>query len=372
MERDCEVKDEKIKSIPIREIVKGYANDDEEGIVGFDGKLNIRPKYQREFLYEGKRENAVIETIMKGLPLGLLHWSVNEDGTYEILDGQQRILSVCRYVAGKFSIKLSSFPTYFENLHTDTREHFLNYEMLVYKFKGNETEKRDWFETINTGGLVLTTQELRNAICTGTWLTDAKRHFSKTGCQAYNIASEYMKGSPIRQDYLETAIDWISGGKIEEYMAKNQHEPNANEIWLYFQKVIDWVKVIFPKNCKGIMKGVSWGFLYNDFKEGKFDTAKLGEEITKLMQDDDVTNKRGIYEYVLRRDEKYLNIRTFTPNQKREAYERRNGICPKCGKHFEIDEMEGDHITPWHEGGKTTGENCQMICKYCNRTKAGK
>lgn len=365
------MKDEKVKSIPIKEIVEGYADNEEEGIVGFNGKLNIRPKYQREFIYKGKREVAVIETVMKGLPLGLLHWSVNEDGTYEILDGQQRILSICRYVAGIFSINISSSPTYFQNLHEDTKEHLLNYEMLVYEFKGNETEKRGWFETINTGGLVLADQELRNATYTGTWLEDAKRHFSKTGCAAYGMAKEYMTGSPIRQDYLETAIGWISGGHIEEYMAKNQHKPNANELWLYFQKVIDWVKVVFPKYRKE-MKGVSFGVLYNEFKDNEFDIATLETEITKLMQDDDVTNKRGIYEYVLTRKEKCLSIRAFTPNHKREAYERQNGICPQCDKHFKIEEMEGDHIKPWHEGGKTIGTNCQMLCRYCNRTKSGK
>ena len=180
-----------------------------------------------------------------------------------------------------------------------------------------------------------------------------------------------MKGSPIRQDYLETAIDWISGGHIEEYMAENQHKPNANELWLYFQNVVNWVKVVFPKYYKE-MKGVAFGRLYNEFKDKEFDSQKLEEEITKLMLDEDVTNKKGIYEYVLTREEKYLNIRAFSDNQKREVYEKQKGVCPKCGKYYEIEQMEGDHITPWREGGKTVTENCQMLCKTDNRIKSGK
>ena len=184
------------------------------------------------------------------------------------------------------------------------------------------------------------------------------------------MASDYMKGSPIRQDYLETTISWISNGEIEEYMAKNQHKPNANELWRYFQSVLNWTKAVFPKYRKE-MRDVDFGILYNKFKDKEFDSKKIEKEITKLMQDDDVTKKSGIYVYVLTRNEKYLNIRAFTDNQKREAYERQKGICPKCKKHFEIEETEADHITPWHEGGKTTSENCQILCKQDNRIKSG-
>jgi hypothetical protein len=179
-----------------------------------------------------------------------------------------------------------------------------------------------------------------------------------------------MTGSPIRQDYLETSISWISNDDIEQYMAANQHKPNANEIWLYFQSVISWIKVVFPKYRKE-MKGIDFGFIYNKFKDEQFDSKKLEEEITKLMKDEDVTKKSGIYEYVLTRNEKYLSLRAFTDNQKREAYERQNGICVKCNTHFELNEMEADHITPWHSGGKTVSENCQMLCKHDNRIKSG-
>ena len=242
---------------------------------------------------------------------------------------------------------------------------------MIYFCEGKDKEKLDWFKIINIAGMQLTEQELRNAIYTGEWLTDAKRHFSKTNCPAYNLASEYIKGVLNRQDYLETAISWISDGKIEDYMAKNQHKPNANELWLYFQKVISWIKVVFPKYYKE-MKGVDFGTLYNKFKDKEFNSKNLGDEITKLMQDDEVQKKSGIFPYVLTRDERHLNLRAFSDNQKREAYERQKGICFECKNHFEIEEMEADHIDPWHEGGKTIAENCKMLCKHDNRIKSGK
>ena len=211
---------------------------------------------------------------------------------------------------------------------------------------------------------------MRNAVYSGPWVTDARRYFSKTGCPAYAIGSDYLTGSPIRQDYLETAIERIAEGTIEDYMSIHQHEPNASALWIYFQAVISWVKATFPKYRKE-MKGIDRGVLYNQFHANVFDTAKLESEIATLMMDGDVTKKSGIYRYVLTRDEKYLNISSFTDNQKREAYERQKGICVKCGNHFELDEMEADHITPWHEGGKTSAKNCQMLCKDDNRRKSG-
>jgi len=355
-----------LKEITIREVSTGYINDEEEGVVGFGGKLNIRPKYQREFVYKDKQRDAVIETVKKNFPLNVMYWVKNEDDTYEVLDGQQRTISICEYVAGSFSLN----SLYLHNLTNVERDQILDYKLMVYFCEGNDKEKLDWFKTINIAGEKLFDQELRNAIYTGTWLTDAKRYFSKTNCAAYNIGNNYLTGSAIRQDYLETAICWLSNDNIELYMAQNQHKPNANELWLYFQSVINWIKAVFPKYRKE-MKGVSFGVLYNKFKDEHFDSKKLEEEITKLMQDEDVTKKSGIYEYVLTRNEKYLSIRAFTPNQKREAYERQKGICIKCLQHFELDEMEADHINPWHGGGKTNAENCQMLCKPDNRIKSG-
>ena len=356
-----------LHEIPIKEVSEGYKNDEEEGVVGFGGKLNIRPKYQREFVYKEKQRNAVIETIRKNFPLNVMYWVKNDDGNFEVMDGQQRTISFCEYITGKFSLNFQ----YFHNLQEDEKEQILNYKLMIYFCEGTDKERLDWFKTINIAGEKLTDQELRNAIYSGTWLTDAKRHFSKTNCPAYNIASDYMNGSPIRQDYLETAISWINNDEIEKYMADHQHDSNANELWLYFQTVINWVKATFLKYRRE-MKGISWGILYNQFKNEKLDSQKLEEEIIKLMQDEEVTKKSGIYSYILTKEEKYLNLRSFTDNQKREAYERQKGICPKCKKHFEIEEMEADHITPWHEGGKTIPENCQMLCKHENRVKSGK
>ncbi len=356
-----------LKEISIREVSNGYFNDNEEGVVGYGGMLNIRPKYQREFVYKDKQRDSVIETVKKNFPLNVMYWVKNQDGTYEVLDGQQRTISVCEYVSGSYSLN----SMYFHNLTDVEQNQILDYKLMVYFCEGNDKEKLDWFKTINIAGEKLTAQELRNAIYTGTWLTDAKKHFSKTGCPAYNIGSDYVTGSPIRQDYLETAISWLSNDNIEQYMAENQLKPNANELWLYYNSVISWVRVVFPKYRKE-MKGVNYGVLFNAYKDKQYDSTKLEVEITSLMQDEDVTKKSGIYEYVITRNEKYLSIRAFTDKQKREAFEKQKGICSKCGVEFALNEMEADHITPWHEGGKTTAENCQMLCKYDNRIKSGK
>lgn len=355
-----------LKEITIREVSKNYLNDNEEGVVGFGGKLNIRPKYQREFVYKDKQRDAVIETVNKNFPLNVMYWVKNEDDTYEVLDGQQRTISICEYVNGSFSLN----SMYFHNLTNVEKEKILDYKLMVYFCEGNDKEKLDWFKTINIAGEKLTNQELRNAIYTGTWLTDAKRYFSKSNCPAFNIGNDYLTGSAIRQDYLETTISWLSNDNIEQYMAENQHKPNASELWLYFTSLMNWIKVVFPKYRKE-MKGINYGFLYNKYKDQQFDAKKLEEEITTLMQDEDVTKKSGIYEYVLTRNEKYLSIRAFTDKQKREAFERQKGICPKCKVTFELNEMEADHITPWHSGGKSTADNCQMLCKHDNRIKSG-
>jgi hypothetical protein len=356
-----------LKEITIREVAKNYVDNAEEGVIGYNGKLNIRPPYQREFVYDEKKRNAVVNTIQKNFPLNVMYWVKNEDGTFEVLDGQQRTISFCQYINSGFMIDHRAFV----NLTETERQQILNYKLMIYFCEGTDREKLDWFRIINIAGEKLFDQELRNAVYTGPWLADAKLKFSKTNCAAYLLGKDYVAGSPIRQEYLETAIDWIAGGKIEEYMAKNQHVQNANELWLYFQSVIQWVMATFP-NYRKEMKGISWGKLYNRFKDKHFDTAKLEEQIKKLMADDDVGSKKGVYEYVLSGEERCLNVRIFSDTMKRGAYERQSGICPKCNKHFTFGQMEGDHITPWNAGGKTVTENCQMLCKDCNRRKAGK
>jgi len=354
-----------LKEITVRELTKDYKDNEENGVIGFGGKLDIRPPFQREFIYGEKERNAVIDTLTKDFPLNVMYWAVREDGNFEIIDGQQRTISICQYVEGDFSLNGLAF----HNLPKDKQEQILNYTLMVYYCSGNDSEKLGWFETINIAGKVLTKQELRNAVYSGSWVSDAKRYFSKNNRP--KIGDEYLSGSATRQEYLETAIDWISDGNIKEYMSKNQHEPKANELWLYFQSVINWVKATFTKYRRE-MKGIKWGFLCNEFKDQKYDSMKLEEEIANLMEDEDVGNKKGIYSYVLTRKEKYLNIRAFSDKQKRETYEKQKGICRECKGEFKIGEMEADHITPWHSGGKTTSENCQMLCKDDNRRKSGK
>ncbi|MCD4829448.1 MAG: DUF262 domain-containing protein [Candidatus Cloacimonetes bacterium] len=356
-----------LKEITIRELTEGYEDNEEAGVLGFGGKLDIRPPYQREFIYKDKQRAAVIDTITKDFPLNVMYWAVREDGNFEVIDGQQRTISVCQYVVGDFAFN----SRYFHNLQNDEREQILGYKLMVYLCSGTDSERLEWFKIINIAGEKLTDQELRNAVYAGSWVSDVKRYFSKNGCAAYGLGSDYLKGSPIRQDYLETAIKWKNDGAIEQYMAEHQHKPNANSLWLYFQAVIAWIQATFPTYRKE-MKGVAWGDLYNEFNEQEFDPNKLEVEISRLMEDEDVTKKKGIYSFVLDGKEKCLNIRAFSKNQKREAFERQKGICPDCNEHFDIDEMEGDHIKPWHEGGKTNEENCQMLCKSCNRSKSGK
>ena len=355
-----------LHEITVRELTNNYQDNEENGVVGYGGRLDIRPPYQREFIYKDKQRDAVINTITKDFPLNVMYWAVREDGNFEVIDGQQRTISICQYITGDFSF----LGRYFHNLQTDEKDQILNYKLMVYLCSGADSEKLEWFRTINIAGEKLTEQELRNAVYAGSWVTDAKRYFSKSGCVASQIGGDYLNGSPIRQEYLETAIYWISDGHIEEYMANHQHDPNATALWIYFQSVITWVTATFT-NKRRFMKGVDWGTLYNKYKDNTYDTKEFEVVISKLIADDDVTKKSGIYPYILTSDEKYLSIRAFSDSIKQKVYERQKGICIKCKKQFELDEMEADHITPWHEGGKTMEENCQMLCKDDNRRKSG-
>lgn len=356
--------DIELHNIKVRDLVEGYRDNQEEGVVGFGGKLNIRPLYQREFVYSEKQRAAVIDTVTQGFPLNTMYWAVIPDG-FEIIDGQQRTVSLCQYVDGVFSYK----DRYFHNLHKDEKDRILDYELTVYRCEGEDSEKLDWFRTINIAGEKLTDQELLNAVFSGPWTNDAKRYFSKTQCPAYKIGDKLMQGSPIRQDYLEKVIGWVSEDDIKGYMAKHQHETNATPLWLYFQSVIAWVEATFPKHRRE-MKGLPWGEMYNRHQGDRLDPKKLEAEIAALMMDDEVTKKKGIYEYVLTRDRKFLSLRAFTEAQRRAMFERQGGVCPMCGKTFTYEQMEADHITPWSEGGKTNLENGQMLCKDCNRRKS--
>lgn len=374
-----------LKKITVREVAEGYLDNDEGGVVGYDGKLNIRPKYQREFVYDGKKRDAVLQTIRKGFPLNVMYWAVSDDGTFEVLDGQQRTISFCRYVKGDFSIAIDGMPMAFPNLTQSQKDRLLDYELMVYFCEGDDKEKLDWFKTVNIAGEKLTPQELRNAVYTGPWLSDAKSKFSKTNGPAYGLASKYVPGAPLRQQLLETALEWIvrrDGQKVvEEYMSAHQHDPNANELWTYFRNVIEWVQDTFTVYRKEL-KGIEWGPLYDAYKDQVLDTAALEQRVATLMQDNDITSRKGIYAYVLTGDERHLSIRQFGDNDKRAAYERQKGLCANktyCvtpgnsdgEKVFGITEMEADHITPWSKGGRTDAANCQMLCLPCNRQKGG-
>lgn len=353
--------------ITIRELCEGYTDNKEGGVFAYGGKLNVRPPYQREFVYPDSKRDAVIDTVFQGYPLNIMYWAKNEDGTFEIIDGQQRTISICEYATGVNPFEMR----FFHNLQQDEIDRFLNYELTVYLCEGDASEKLKWFERINIAGEELTKQELRNAVYSGSWVTDAKRHFSKSGCPAMKLASDYMSGTPIRQDYLETVLNWISHKNIEIYMAKHQNDVNANALWMYFNSVITWVQSIFPVKRKQ-MKGIEWGVLYEKYKDVVYDVDQLEAQIKELMLDDDVTNKKGIYYYVLTGDEKYLNIRAFTEAQKIAVYTKQEGKCPICGDYYDISFMEADHITPWSQGGKTSIDNCQMLCRDCNRRKSDK
>lgn len=369
-------------NIKVRDLVRGYINNNEDGVVGYDGKLNIRPPFQREFCYNSEQQKAVINTIVKGFPLNTMYWVRNEDGSFELLDGQQRTLSICEYVAGNFSMEFEvGLPQSFHNLTDAQQDKILDYELMVYICEGEEKERLDWFRTINIAGEKLTNQELLNINYIGTWLSDAKRKFSKTNCVAYKLGSKYVKGSPIRQEYLETALNWINDGDVAGYMSAHQKDQDASKLWLYFQNVIGWVEKTFgidkhSKNYRKEMCGLNWGYLYNRYHTNEYDANEMEKKVNELMSNDEVTDKKGVYEYLLSGEDENLacklSKRTFSNTDKRTAYERQKGICPITNAYYPIEEMQADHIIPWWKGGTTTLDNLQMISKTANARKGGK
>lgn len=365
----------KLANIPISELTNGYKDNAELGVRGYDGKLNIRPAYQREFIYKEKQRNEVIKTVLRGFPLNTMYWAISGEG-YELMDGQQRTISVCQYVQGEYSVLVDGNPMSFGNLTSDKQKQILDYELSIYICEGSDSDKLDWFKTINIAGEKLTQQELRNAIYAGPWLTDAKRWFSKSAAPAVQEGREKLvSGSPIRQEILETALDWCSHGGIENYMSTHQQDKDAQELWQYWQSVFAWVKRIFPNQDSArsrLMKGLPWGHFYNKHKDENFNAADFEKRITALIEDDEVNNQKGIYEYLLTGQERTLNLRAFDDRTRQKKYAEQKGECPTCKKQFAIEEMEADHILPWHSGGKTTIDNCQLLCKKDNRTKSGK
>lgn len=378
------------RPVTVGELTDGYDDRGDAGVVAYGQKLDVRPPYQRELVYNTEQQRAVIASVLAGLPLNVLYWARRDDpapgeAEYEVLDGQQRTLSLCRFVAGDFSIPYGNVEAiYFSGLPADVQDQILNYQLLVYVCQGTASQKLEWFHTINIAGEKLTDQELRNAAYAGPWLSAAKKQFSRTGGAAAGVCAGFVKGTAIRQELLETALNWVSErdglSGPDAYMAAHQHDGNATDLWNHWRAVLDWARATFPKERSQRVR-TDWHKLYAaQGSRTDLDPVELEDKITTLLADDDVTNKRGVYPYVLDGSVKHLNIRAFTPAQKAQVYQTQGGLCARgnlCqtpgnsdGSHvFELSEMEADHITPWSQGGATQIANCQLLCKLDNRSK---
>lgn len=366
--------------VTVGDIARGYINNEEQGVRGYGGQLDIRPPYQREFIYNENEQQAVISTILKGYPLNVMYWvrrSEDAECPYEVMDGQQRTLSLCEYVDGKFAYDFKNFF----NQPADIQKLILDYPLTIYLCEGEPSEKLEWFKTINIAGKPLNEQEINNAVYAGPFVTDAKRHFSKSNCGAYRLGKDLVNGTPIRQEFLKKALEWMAEHETREgkpqsvvgYMAEHQHDPNANNLWTYFQNILNWTITNFDlKKFKKIMKGLNWALYYDKYHSTTLDTADLASRISKLILDSDVQKQMGIIPYVLTGDERHLDLRSFPEDIKLAVWEKQHHICPSCQKEFDYEFMEGDHITPWREGGRTVIENCQMLCRECNRRKGGR
>ena len=367
-------------SVTVGEITKDYVNNDEQGVRGYKGLLDIRPPYQREFIYNEKEQQAVITTVLNGYPLNIMYWVKRNDDAecpYEVMDGQQRTLSLCEYVAGKFAYDFKNFF----NQPADIQKKILDYKLTVYVCEGEESEKLEWFKTINIAGKSLNEQEIRNAVYAGPFVSDAKKHFSKTNCAAYRLGKDLVNGSPIRQEFFKKALDWMAAhetryGKpqtIVGYMSEHQHDLNAGPLWTYFQSVLHWTMDTFNmKKFKKIMKGLDWAKFYDEYHEKSLDIKDMEQRIVDCLSDDEIQKPQGIIPYVLTGEERYLDLRAFPEKIKLAVWEQQGHKCTLCGKEFDIEFMEADHITSWCDGGRTVLENCQVLCRECNRRKGGK
>ena len=363
-------------SITIRNLSKDYFDDGDGGVTGYGGRLDIRPPYQREFVYKDRKREAVIETVLKGHPLNSMYWAVRDDGTFEVMDGQQRTISICQFVENAYSVLVDGKRRDFNSLPTEDQKRILDYPLTVYQCAGTADEKLEWFQTINVQGEVLTQQELRNAVFAGPWVADAKRYFSKPGGSAVQIGSDFVNVDAIRQGYLETAIKWAKGSSKDEdivaYMRDHQHDRSAIELKAHFKSVIRWAAKTFPTKRKN-RKYVDWGALYAAHgHRDDLDPVELEESILLLEMDEAVTKPQGIFEYLLDSDERHLSRRSFSREIKQRVFAKQERRCadPACTKtDLTLDDVDADHIIPWSKGGKTTEDNCQVFCKHHNRSK---
>ena len=378
----------------IEEMVEGFVYSELEarGLFGLAGKLVIQPEYQRNYIYnDGKKDVAVIDSLLKGYPLGLIYF-VDNEGQLEVLDGQQRITSFGRFVTGKFAIKVDGKEQTFSSLPVDKQRKILDSQLLVYVCKGTESEIKEWFKTINIAGVPLSDQELRNAIFSGPFVTAAKATFSNSQDARQNKWGTYVSGDPKRQQVLEVALSWIAesaGGTIDGYMAKHRHDTTCKALETYFTTVIDWVDATFISTST-YMRGREWGRLYETFHSKPFDPTAVDADVQALLDDDAVTDKKGVYEYVLggKTDHKLVNVRRFEGGVKGKAYKAQTdkataaGLsnCSVCAsvdnanqtKIWELKQMEADHVTAWSKGGASALENCEMLCVSHNRAKGNR
>lgn len=379
--------------ITVRDICEGFVYNELEGrgLFGLSGKLTIQPEYQRNYIYaESKKDIAVIESVLREYPLGLIYFNKLEDGRLEVLDGQQRITSLGRYVTGKFAIKdANGMPQYFGALATDLQERILNTKLLIYECEGEESEIKEWFKTINIAGVPLNAQELRNAIYSGPFVTLCKTEFSNSQNANVQKWSAYVAGAVNRQDFLERALEWVSRGDVETYMSLHRYDTNINEIRAYFNSVIDWISTTFI-DVESDMRGLEWGRLYETYHHQPYNPQEVSDKVRQLYGDLQIKNRKGVFEYILggMQDTKLLEVRVFDEKTKKEVYLHQTkeakilGIsnCPHCAMGHEanrtriwkLNEMDADHVTAWSKGGATDIKNCQMLCKTHNRAKGNK
>lgn len=379
--------------ITIEKLCEGFQYNELEGkgLFGLNGKLTIQPEYQRNYIYaDGKKDVAVIHSILKGYPLGLIYFNQTDDDKFEVLDGQQRITSIGRFVTNKFAIlDENNKPLYFDSLPEDKRRLILNTTLLIYECKGTESEIKEWFKTINIVGVPLNEQELLNAVYSGSFVTLAKAEFSNSQNANVQKWAAFVKGTVIRQDFLACALDWVSKGNISDYMSRHRFDENIAELKTYFTTVIDWVNTTFF-DAKKEMCGLEWGRLYENYGKQAYDLSKINAEIDRLYDDPCVKNRKGIWEYVLGgcKDRRLLDIRIFDDKTKRDVYNKQtenakkneHSNCPLCAigdnanknKIWALKEMEADHVTAWSKGGLTGEENCEMLCISHNRAKGNK
>ena len=379
--------------ITVEEICKGFHYNELEGkgLYGLSGKLTIQPEYQRNYIYaDGKKDVAVIDSVLKGYPIGLIYFNKVGDDKFEVLDGQQRITSLGRFVEGVLSIiDESGIPQDINSIATDKREKILKTKLLIYICEGTESEIKEWFRTINIAGVPLKPQELLNAVFSGPFVTKAKEEFSNSQNAHIQMWSHFINGTANRQDFLERALDWVSKGNISDYMKQHRRDDNITELKTYFNAVLGWVNSVFPTPYDK-MKGLEWGRLYETYHKQPYDPQKVDERVAELLDDPQVENKSGIFEYVLggEQDTKLLNVRVFDEKIKRQVYKLQTddaemkGIsnCPYCAigheatktRIWKLSEMDADHVSAWSKGGATTIENCQMLCKTHNRAKGNR